>query len=69
MFYVIYNTDNMTKRIVPQSEIYKTLLELQKRGAIFSLDRDNEITYSFEDDWEGETIEYIIENAILINKR
>lgn len=68
MNYIIYNTDNMTKRIVPKSELYGTLIELQNKGAIFSLDIDHEIVYSFEDEWEGETIDYIIENATPSNK-
>ncbi|MDV4026051.1 hypothetical protein CMT52_17095 [Elizabethkingia anophelis] len=68
MNYVIYNTDNLTKRIVPKSELYGTLLELQEKGAVFSLDIDHEITYSFEDNWEGETIDFIIENAAPSNK-
>lgn len=63
MKYTLYNTDNMTKKEVHKSELYGTLLELQEKGAIFCLDIDHEITYSFEDEWEGETIDYIIENA------
>ncbi|MCP1251428.1 hypothetical protein NK212_06140 [Elizabethkingia sp. S0634] len=58
----------MTKRLISKSELYGTLLELQEKGAVFSLDIDHEIAYSFEDDWEGETIDFIIENAAPSNK-
>lgn len=63
MKYTLYNTDNMTKKIVDGSVLYGTLLELQEKGAIFSLDIDNEITYSFEDEFEGESIDVIMEMA------
>ncbi len=63
MNYTLYNTDNMTKKVVSKFELYAVLLELKQKGAVLCLDIDHEITYSFEDDWEGESIEYIIENA------
>lgn len=61
--YHIYNTDEMKVKKIKKSELFETLQELQEKGAIFSLDIDNEITYSFEDDFEGETIESLIEQA------
>ena len=63
--YHLYNTDEQTLKKVHRSELYGTLLQLQEQGAIFSLDIDNEICYSFEDDFEGETIEVLMENATI----
>lgn len=67
MKYTLYNTDNMTKKVVDKSELYGVLLELQEKGACFCLDIDHHITYSFEDGWDGESIEYIVENATYDN--
>lgn len=61
--YHLYNTDEMKAKKVHRSELYGTLKELQDKGAVLCLDIDNDITYSFEDDFEGETIESIIEQA------
>ena len=63
MKYILFNADNMKKKIVNESDLCQVLLELQSKGAIFSLDSDNDIIYSFEDENDGETIEFIVENA------
>ncbi len=61
--YHIYNIDEMKVKKVHKSELFGTLNELQEKGAVFSLDIDHEITYSFEDEFESETIESLIEQA------
>ncbi len=61
--YHIYNVDEQSVKKVSKSELYGTLKQLEDEGAIFSLDIDDEITYSFEDEFEGESIEVLIEKA------
>lgn len=61
--YHIYNVDELSVKKVSKSELYGTLKQLEDEGAIFSLDIDNEITYSFEDEFEGESIDKLIELA------
>lgn len=64
MNHKIFNTDNQTVTTVHRSELYGTLKELEDKGATISLDYDNDIMYSFEDEgYEGESIEKVIEMA------
>jgi hypothetical protein len=59
----LFNTDEQTVKKVHKSELYGTLVSLKEEGAIFSLDIDNDICYSFEDEFESEEINVLIENA------
>jgi len=61
--YHIYNTDELTVKIVSKSELYGVLSALEMQGAVFSLDIDDEICYSYEDEFEGETIDVLIAKA------
>ena len=63
IMYHIYNVDEMKVKKVHKSELFGTLKDLEEKGAVFSLDIDDEITYSFDDDFEGESIETLIEKA------
>lgn len=61
--YHIYNVDEQSVQQVTKSELYGTLETLQEKGAIFSLDIDNDITYSYEDEFESESLDNLIEMA------
>ena len=61
--YHLFNTDNLTAKKVHKSELYDVLTDLKNRGAIFSLDIDCDICYSFTDNFESEDIEILLTDA------